>query len=114
MKFEEFVKAYKAGQQDEYATAAATDASTILELQKRFDELAKEKESLRIYADMLSDNLVRMVAQASRLEIEVNILKKTNVICDMPLRKDLAETLFDKKTDIPDGIYLELMNKLRI
>jgi len=99
---------------DEYATAAATDASTILELQKRFDELAKEKESLRNYTDRLSDNLVRMTAQASRLENEVYNLRKASVDSAMKLRNDVAETLFDKKADIPDGIYLDLMNKLRI
>ena len=99
---------------DEYATAATADASTILELQKSFDELSKEKESLRIYTDRLSDNLVRMTAQASRLENEVYNLRKASVDSAMKLRNDLAETLFDKKTDIPDGIYLELMNKLRI
>jgi len=95
-------------------TATTPDPSSILELQKKFEVLSKEKESLRLYTDRLSDSLVRMTAQASRLENEVIAMKKANVLCDMELRKDLAGTLFDKKEGIPDGVYLELMNKLRI
>ena len=55
-----------------------------------------------------------MGEQVMRLQNHINSLRRASLVCDMQLRKDLAETLFDKKTDIPDGIYLELMNKLRI
>ena len=80
--------------------------SPIQVLQDEIEALNKEKNE----ALNQVNNLKTYIKYCAWLENQVNALKKAN----MKLRKDLAETLFDKKTEIPDGLYLELMNKLRI
>lgn len=100
---------------------AAERAREIEDIIKERNDLLEEKQSLYEKIETLRiDNLVirdewrSMGEQVVRLQNHINSMRKASIVCDMELRKDLAETLFDKKTDIPDGIYLELMNKLRI
>lgn len=95
--------------------------STVQALQDEIEAVNKEKNealnqvnNLKTYIKYRAEEWARMREHCVWLEDQVNALKKANLICDMKLRKDLAETLFDKKTELPDGLYLELMNKLRI
>lgn len=88
---------------------------------KERNDLLEEKNNLveEVYALRANNLLYReggrqLRDQVLRLQDHINSLRKTNLVCDMQLRKDLAEVLFDKKSDIPDGLYLDLMNKLRI
>ena len=95
--------------------------SPIQVLQDEIEAVNKEKNealnrvnNLKTYIKYRAEEWVRMGDHVTRLEYQIKELKKANVLCDMQLRKDIAETLFDKKTELPDGLYLELMNKLRI
>ena len=83
-------------------------------LLKEKNDLVEEVYALRANNLLFREGGRQLREQVIRLQNHINGLRKANIVCDMQLRKDLAETLFDKKTDIPDGIYLELMNKLRI
>jgi len=87
-------------------------------LQLKIEDLNKEKEHLiEQIKDLRIDNLVlkdewsTMRDHMTRLENHIKEMKNDS---NTQLRKDIADTLFDKKTELPDGLYLELMNKLRI
>ena len=104
-----------------YPPLTVPPISPIQALQDEIEAVNKEKNealnqvnNLKTYIKYRAEEWVRMRSHVASLENQVNALKKANLLCDMKLRKDLAETLFDKKTELPDGLYLELMNKLRI
>jgi predicted nuclease with TOPRIM domain len=84
------------------------------DLLEKNNDLVEEVYALRANNLLYREGGRQLREQVIRLQNHINSLRKANIVCDMQLRKDLAETLFDKKSDIPDGIYLELMNKLRI
>ena len=89
-------------------------------IKERNDLLEKNNDLVEEVYNLRANNLLfreggrQLRDQVIRLQDHINSLRKANITCDMKLRKDLAEVLFDKKSDIPDGLYLDLMNKLRI
>ena len=104
----------------ESPTRALSDEEVKTVIKERNDLLEEKEDLMGEIKELKVDNIV-LVADwnelrdhVRRLEDNILSLKMANTECDMGLRKDLAETLFDKKTEIPDGLYLELMNKLRI
>lgn len=83
-------------------------------IKREKQEALEEVDSLNTYIRYRAEAWVRMRDLVTSLEQQIVDLKKANVDCAMKMRQALAGTVFDNKSDIPDGVYLELMNKLRI